>query len=328
MPECPRCGSRVEPGDRFCPSCGGEVVAPPPAAAAPVTSGPARPGLRKALLAGCGCLALLGVGTALLLVVVLGLSGDATKAARAHVELLAAGDVDEAWAGTSRALREVTSLESYRQVVEARPALRRVRDVSFPERHVEGDVATLTARLEDDAGRSFDVPMRLREEGDTWRLIAVDWSDVPPEAPPPQAESRPAPPAPATGAPAPRSVPPPPATRPSSTGPSVGAVVIGSGRDGAGRLVRPGAPVQRGAARLSADIELVDHPRGGRVLVWVERADTGARSEPVKADVEGEGSGTLTFNLDLGEQGLPPGAYRLVVLLGEEGRFETPFRAE
>ena len=42
----------------------------------------------------------------------------------------------------------------------------------------------------------------------------------------------------------------------------------------------------------------------------------------------GEGAGTLTFNLDLGAEGLPSGEYRLVVLLGEEGRFETPFRAK
>ena len=73
-----------------------------------------------------------------------------------------------------------------------------------------------------------------------------------------------------------------------------------------------------------ADIELVNHPREGRVLVWIERADIGARTEPVEAYVEGEGAGTLTFNLDLGEEGLPSGGYRLVVLLGEEGRFETP----
>jgi hypothetical protein len=282
--------------------------------------------VRKAVLAGCGCLALVGIGTALLVIVVFGLSGDATKAARAHVELIVSGDVEQAWATTSATLREVTSLESYEQVVKARPVLRRIRDVSFPERRVEGDVATLTARLEDDASRTYDLPMRLKKEDDEWRLVAIDWSAVPPESPP-EPEARPAPAVVPARAPAPRPVPPP-TPRPSSAGPSVGTVVIGSGRDGAGRLLQAGAPIQRGATRLSADIELIDHPLGGRVLVWLERADTGARTEPVEATVKGEGSGTLTFNLDLGEEGLPPGEYRLVVLLGEEGRFETPFRAQ
>ena len=275
MPECPGCGSRVEPGDHFCPSCGREVAAAPVSAAPPSSvSAPPRAGARKALLAGCGCLAVVAVGTALLVAILFGLSGDATKAARAHIDLVASGDVDQAWAATSTALREVTSLESYRQVVEARPVLRRIRDVGFPARSVEGGVATLTARLEDDAGRSFDVPMRLSKEGDQWRIVAIDWSGVPPESPPEPAEPRPDPAAPRTRTPAPRPVPPP-TTRPSPTGPSVGDVVIGSGRDGAGRLVRPGAPIQRGATRLGADIELIDHPRGGRVRVWIERVDTG-----------------------------------------------------
>ncbi len=324
MSECSSCGSPVNAGGRFCPSCGKAITAPSVPTAPSEPSRSSRPGLRKALLAGCGCLVLLVVGAVLLFIAVFHLSGDATEAARKHVELIGSGDVDQAYESASATLREMISLEGYRQVVETRPVLRHVRDVSFPERSVEAGVATVTARLEDDSGRSFDVPMRLRKEGDEWRLLAIDWSSVPVEpgeprpVAPPTPRARPADPRPLV----------PPTTRTVPSRPSVGAVAIGSGRDGDGRLIRPGQPVSRAAPQLSANIELVDHPKGGRVRIWVERAETGDRTEPVEASVEGEGSGNLTFNLDLGGEGLPPGEYRLVVLLGEDGRFETPFRAQ
>ena len=74
MPECPGCGSRVEPGDRFCPSCGREVAAAPVSAAPPSSfSAPPRAGARKALLAGGGCLAVVAVGTVLLVAILVGL---------------------------------------------------------------------------------------------------------------------------------------------------------------------------------------------------------------------------------------------------------------
>jgi hypothetical protein len=327
MSECSSCGSHVNAGDRFCPSCGTAIAAAPvpeEPSAAPRSS---RSGLRTALLLGGGCLTALVVGTVLLVTAVFHFSGDATEAAKKHVELIGAGDVERAYESASADLRQVTPLESYRRLVETRPVLRRIREVSFPERSVEAGVATVTARLEDESGRVFEVPMRLRKEGAEWRLLAIDWSGVPAEPGQDRTEERPTdrtPARPAQRAAAPSTRP----TRPTrSGGPSVGTVVIGSGRNSDGRLIRPGQPVSGSAERLSADIELVDHPRGGRVLIWIERADTGGRTEPVEAAVEGEGSGNLTFNLSLGDEGIPPGEYRLVVLLGEDARFETPFRA-
>ena len=327
MSECPGCGSAVGVGHRFCPSCGKAIVAAPVAGESSPAPRSSRPGLRTALLVGCGCLAVLLVVGALLVVAVFQFSGDATEAARTHVELIGAGDVERAYQSASEDLREVTPLESYRLLVEARPVLRQIREVSFPERSVDAGVATVTARLEDESGRVFDVPMQLRKEGEEWRLIAIDWSGVPVESEESRGEAPAAPPSARAAPPEAPAAPPAPRATPSDR-PSVGTVTIGSGRDGAGRLIRAGQPFSASAERLCADIELVNHPRGGRVRIWVERADTGARTEAVEASVEGEGSGDLTFNLDLGEEGLPAGQYRLVVLLGDDGRFETPFTAD
>lgn len=344
MPYCPNCGAQVAAGDRFCPSCGGGIGSSPagggPPTAAPISAQPmaaasstppppptpgvaaGRPAganLRKVFMVGGGCLGALFVGVALIVGAVLLFTDDAAEAARDHLEMIKAGQVELAYRDTSPAFRESTPLEQYRELVESRAILKEITDIGFPEREVENGVATLKARVKEAGGLAFDVPIRLRKEGEAWRMIAIDWSEVPVGAPIPDGE----------GAAIPRAEVVAPPAEPAPMGePSVGTVVIGSGREDDGSLIRPGKSVSKDARRLSADIELIDHPAGGRVRVWVEKQGGNARTEPIECSVQGQGRGNLTFNLNLGDDGIPPGEYRLVVLLGEERRFETPFKVK
>ncbi len=345
MPYCPNCGAQVAAGDRFCPSCGGGIGSPPagggPPAATPISAQPVaaappppplapgvasvaatKPGgstMRKVFMVGGGCLGALIVGVALIVGAALLFTDDAAEAARDHLEMIKAGQVEPAYQNTSPAFRESTPLEQYRELVESRAILKEITDIGFPEREVENGVATLKARVKEAGGLAFDVPIRLRKEGEHWKMIAIDWSEVPVGAPVPGGE----------GAAIPRAEVVAPPAEPVPMGePSVGTVVIGAGREDDGSLIRPGKSVSKDARRLSADIELIDHPAGGRVRVWVEKQGANARTEPIECSVQGQGRGNLTFNLNLGDDGIPPGEYRLVVLLGEERRFETPFKVK
>jgi hypothetical protein len=243
----------------------------------------------------------------------------AVEAGKGHLILIRDGKVEEAYQSTSSDFQKEVPLAGYREIVEARAVLREMRDIRFPERNIENGVATITARVTDAGGNGYSVPMRLRKEGDQWRVIAIDWNEVPVGSPSGGAE------APTVARADPVA---PPAEPLPMADPSVGTVVIGMGRDDDGQLIWPGKTVPKRAQEISADIQLINHPRGGRVRVWIERKDGGAQTEPIEAMVEGQGAGNLTFNLKLGDEGIAPGDYLLVVLLGADGRFETPFKVK
>lgn len=274
---------------------------------------------RRPMFMAGGCLG----GLILLLVVLVGgvllLTGGAVDAAKEHLGLIKEGRVEEAYQATSPDFQKLVTLAGYRELVEARATVLATAEIGVPERDVENGVATITAQIKDVGGAVYDVPMRLRKEGDAWRMIAIDFSEVPVGSP--------------SGAPVDPAVPrADPVKAPEdplpAAPPSVGTVVFGSGRDDAGDLIWPGNQVSRTAGQISADIQLINHPAGGRVRVWIERKGGGARTEPVEGSVEGQGSGNLTFNLKLGKEGIEPGDYLLVVQLGEGERSETAFKVK
>lgn len=370
MPYCPKCGSPLGLSDRFCPACGGSVGAPadatprptPMPAVSPRPSSPApsiapaatpkRSGWRIPLLAGGGCLLTLIVLVVLMVGGVLMFTDAAADAAKEHLSMIRDGKVEAAYQKTSPEFQKLVDLAAYREMVDARAILREMRDIGMPERSIENGVATLIATIKDAAGGSFKVPMRLREEEGQWRLIAIDWSEVPvgsavrePDAP----RAEPVQPEPASdpvkqpeprhagqahsavkdaGAPT-REPTQTAATHPSPAAqPSVGSIVFGSGRDANGDLIWPGDVVSRRAPQISADVQLLHRPAGGRVRVWIERPGSGALTETVEAQVRGKDEGGLRVNFELPDKGIEPGQYVLVVLLGEGSKFETPFKVK
>lgn len=263
---------------------------------------------------GSGCLTLL-LALGAIIALILFFTGGATDAARDHLNKLVRGDVVSAYEAASPAFRESLSLEAYKSMVASRSDIQQTRSVSIPERGIENGIANITAQLTDSHSVVRSVPMRLRKEGGRWLLIAIDLSAFP-SANSPSAPVEPAPISSQSNAP-----------KPARGEPRIGTVVIGSGRNESGALVRPGeAIVGSTTMTLSADIELIDHPLGGGVQVWIENTGNGRRTAPVAATIEGEGSGNMPFDLHLDDEKLPPGSYRLVILLGEDTRFVKEFQ--
>ena len=464
MPNCPHCAAPIQENDAFCSACGKPIQA---ASAAPAAcSGPARSHhpWRKI---GCGCLTVLVLAGALTFCTVRALTDDARDAARGHLALLQKGDVSRAYQQTTPEFQELVSLEQYTELVAVRPVLQTMEEVGFPEFERENNVVTFTAQARFAGGLSTLIPIRLRKEEGQWRVIAIDFSNVPiqaaaapsvPDEPMPEVNEVPEAPQPVASAQVvqPRSAAPvavaavraepeedaarvaarrcldlitagqaeqtyeeaspdfkavtprkhylaifrerpvlrdvesisfteyPEETQntrlfrahvetggglrfdvpmrlrleqgewrllagdwsgvpvgeqvragtaqaaaqpvaPVQQAPSVGTVVIGSGRHSDGSLLRPGLPIAQHAERISADIQLIDHTEGDRVQVWVESQDGSARTESIDASIEGSGSGYMPFELKLGEEGIPPGRYRLMVLLVGDRKFATDF---
>lgn len=262
-------------------------------------------GCAIAAIIGGGVLVLIGVLVAGVIFLAFALSSGAVEAMEEHLDLLKQGQIERAYDGTSSEFRSVTSLEDYRAFVAAYPALSAVESSSFAERSVENDVATLGGTIVDPAGRKSTIRARLTKEGDDWKVMAVEVSegdggfvtDVAEGSAVWSARGREA--------------------------SSVEGIVIGTGRDAGGRLLRPGEVLPRGFSELSADFQLRNYAAGERAQVWVERGED--RTSPLELVVDGVGSSAIAFDMPVGEGGLPPGSYTLVVLLGEARRFTQDF---
>ncbi len=237
----------------------------------------------------------------------------ARTAIRACLKLIKENKVEEAYEQASSDFKAAAPLKLYLPIFRERPVLRDIEKIDFTEfPESDANIKVYRVHIQTTGGLKFDVPMRMRLEQGAWRMLASDWSQVPvgPQSP----VARP------TATPEVRVSAPPP-----SNEPSVGTVIIGAGRTGDGALVRPGQPVPHDAERISADIQLVNHTANARVEAWVERMDGEARTEAIIASIDGQGSGYVPFDLKLGDEGIPVGEYRLVVLLENHKKYVTAF---
>lgn len=344
MSFCANCGAQVTDDEKFCPNCGhpNEAVSPSsastarpvvavtspggaPAVSMPISSAVTSPGNvpSKKKLSGCAiaaiaggvALAALGVIVVIIISLAFSLSSGAVEAMEQHLAFLKKGEIEKAYEGTSAGFRSATSLEQYRAFVASYPILSDVVSSKFDDRSVENGIATIGGAITDSTGRKTAFRAQLTKEGEQWKVMAVELPD----------EMAVTTPEPSSGGapPAPPAQPAQPAQPAPSAQPSVGTIVVGAGRNPDGTLVNPGQPIATGSPTISADIELINHPLGERVQVWVER--DGNRTEPIDATIEGAGSGVIPYDLQLNNAPFPEGKYTLVVMLAEAKRFTREF---
>lgn len=307
MSFCSNCGTKITDADKFCPECGHPNENPPPPAGAPEPevshktpphlppgspdSVPAKKKLSGCAIAGIvggSVLALFILLAVVIFVVVYSASSGAVEATRNHLTFLKNGDIESAYGGTSSGFQSATSLDQYRKFISTYPALSDVASSSFSDRSVENGVANLSGTITDSSGAEKPFDAQLVQENGAWKILGIDL----------------------TG-------------KTTDTGSSVGTIVIGAGRNENGSLINPGRPIPVTASDLSADIELINHPIGEKVEIWIEQGTN--RTESFEATVEGAGHGNITFDIQLGKGNFAPGDYLLVVMLGEKKRFTHEF---
>ncbi len=129
----------------------------------------------------CGCLLVLGLvggGIALfgggLFGAVLSLTEAPVAAVRAELTLLQSGSVDAAYAALAESYRAELSPEGFAELVGAHPGLRANGGFTVSNRSVENDTATIGGALQSLEGSSEPVVFRLRNEGGTWQITAIE----------------------------------------------------------------------------------------------------------------------------------------------------------
>jgi hypothetical protein len=183
MPLCPKCGAQLRDTDRFCPSCGQPTTMPgtpvPPPLSPTHTAWPAPPragvgGCRTVALIVAVIVALAVVFVAGLLVVVFRLTGPAVDSAKAHLDMLSRGKIEEAYDSAAQAFKDATPLGAYKKFLETYPALTRVKDLSLNERSVNNQGASLNGTIATTDGAVLPIKIRLVREKDQWRILGIE----------------------------------------------------------------------------------------------------------------------------------------------------------
>lgn len=179
---CPSCGAQIPNGAHFCPQCGANVgdaaASPPPQAAqpAPGSSVQAQPipapvaasekkkhPVRRFLM-----------WALVFIVAVIGLAmwatGDLVQVADDHLAALRSGDVDSAYALTSKAFRSTTPLVTYRQFLAAYPILTTHENFEHGERAFENGTGYVKGTLNGGPNGVASVEFQMVKEGDVWRI--------------------------------------------------------------------------------------------------------------------------------------------------------------
>lgn len=325
MSFCANCGIKLNPSEKFCHECGhhnkedtGPIASSqePAASPSPVASAPPSSFVQSIKQLGClkiGLMAMVSMVILFLLLIafVFMLTKGPAESAEAHFAALKSGSVELAYRQTSGVFQQNTSMVRYKQFLADYPILSDVADTEFLERSVEIGLATLKGALIDSKGNRVPIRIKLIKEQGDWKILALDLTQggtlVTPTNDARQLQSQ----SPAVQA-----------------EPSIGKVVFGAGRNADGTLVGIGKPIPLNAPKVSADVELIAHPAGQRVQLWIEHLATGNKSEPLEVKgLEGvAGSGPITYDLDVPPQGTwLSGKWNLVILLGEEKEFRKEF---
>lgn len=334
MSFCANCGIKLNPSEKFCHECGhhnNEDICPitpsqQSAASTPPVSSPAVSTSTPAFVESIKQLGCLKIGliamvsmvilVLLLIAMVFMLTKGPAESADAHFATLKSGSVELAYRQTSGVFQQSTSINNYKQFLAAYPILSDVADTQFLERSVENGQGTLKGSLIDSKGNRVPITIKLIQEQGDWKILAIDLPQGGTSVTPTNDARQPQSAAPATQSQSPVA----------QAEPSIGKVVFGAGRNADGTLVGIGKPIPLKAPKVSADVELIAHPAGQRVQLWVEHLESGNKSKPLTAEIQGEGNGVFTFDLDAPPQGVwLSGKWHLVILLGEKAEFRKEF---
>lgn len=127
----------------------------------------------KYLALGCGGLLVLAVAVvAVIFVTVSRLTAAPEQVAREFLAATTRGDFAAAHAYFAAPLKEKQPLPALEAVARETPSIFRVTDVSFSNRSIDMQGATLAGTATLAAGTQLPVSFTLVREGDTWRLLA------------------------------------------------------------------------------------------------------------------------------------------------------------
>lgn len=93
--------------------------------------------------------------------------------AQNQLTALRAGDVAKAYTYTSQDFQKATSLEDFKQFVQAYPSLSQNKQASFTSREIENNLGTLKGSLEAKDGAVTPIEYQLIKEGGQWKILSL-----------------------------------------------------------------------------------------------------------------------------------------------------------
>lgn len=181
---CANCGKELTPGAQFCASCGHAIAgdsahAVPGAAPATTAVTPPAPVQRHGFLGWLRGLktwkkVVLGIATFIVAVVALALwaTSGLDEPVKRHFAALHAGDVTGAYSELSVAARQTTSLDAFKAMLAANPALTHVTGESFASRSYQDSQGHLQGMLEIDGGGQVPIEVNLVKENGAWKILS------------------------------------------------------------------------------------------------------------------------------------------------------------
>jgi TolA-binding protein len=178
---CPQCGARVEKDHQYCTGCGAKLpisAQPQPLAASDNESSqtppPASTVQKKPMplwfkiVAFIAVLALIGVTAGILF------TESLVDVVDNQLESLRKDDISKAYYSyTSKDFQAATSLEQFRDFVEAYPFLLKNQSTHFTQRSIENNVGTLTGKITAEDHTVTPIEYKLVKEDGKWKILSI-----------------------------------------------------------------------------------------------------------------------------------------------------------
>jgi len=122
-----------------------------------------------------------GVGVVIIAAVVLGLyfTASLTKVIDLQLDAIRKGDIQLAYTYTSKEFQRATPYDGFVKFLDAYPALKNNKEISFGERSMSNDTGKVTATLTANDGSVTPIQYSLVKENGEWKILGFVLTQAP-----------------------------------------------------------------------------------------------------------------------------------------------------
>lgn len=109
-----------------------------------------------------------------MLMFVFTITAPAVDSAKAHLDDLRVGKIEDAYNATAQAFKSETPLPEYKKFLEQYPALQHVRELSLGDRSLQNQRVSLKGTVTTTENAVLPISIRLVHEGGQWRILGIE----------------------------------------------------------------------------------------------------------------------------------------------------------
>jgi hypothetical protein len=151
----------------------------PPPPQVPASSSPSKDKtLLYVLLAGGGCLVVFAIIAIIVFTVLFKVTAEPLDVVNHHLGALRSGDVEKAYSHCSKAFKENTDLDEFRNFVNQNPLLMTASEFSSSNREISNGVAKLKGTIRGMNGSVQEAEFQLIQENKVWKIQYINLNNV------------------------------------------------------------------------------------------------------------------------------------------------------